>query len=216
MTARCVFVPALRAISLADVPTSAQLSEVLQQIRERRTDIADMCEFRSLTGMGRGETRAARVGWVHLEDIPQIIVFRSHSDRYEEKDPKSWRGTRRAVPLSPRAHALYEKYAAGKHSDEYLFTNQFGTQLSAGLVRKFPLGFRPHALRHYPASTWLRLGTPVHEVAEYLGDDPRTVLAVYAHVLGEDQRREHLRLARAEETGGPLGDPSQQPGPRLG
>ena len=48
-------------------------------------------------------------------------------------------------------------------------------------------------LRHFAASTWLRLGTPVHEVAEYLGDDPRTVLAVYAHVLGEGQRRDHAQ-----------------------
>ncbi|MGP3534009.1 hypothetical protein ACTU3I_04375 [Microbacterium sp. RD1] len=60
-------------------------------------------------------------------------------------------------------------------------------------VKKYPLGFRRHALRHYAASTWLRLGTPPNEVAEYLGDDPRTVLAVYAHILGEGQRLDHLR-----------------------
>ena len=65
--------------------------------------------------------------------------------------------------------------------------------------RKFPLGFRRHALRHYAASNWLRLGTAVHEVAKYLGDDPRTVLTVYAHVLGEGQRRDFAkRLATAE------------------
>lgn len=61
-----------------------------------------------------------------------------------------------------------------------------------------------HNLRHYAASSWLRLGTPVREVAECLGDDPRTVLAVYAHVLGEDQRRAHAdRLARAEDPDSP-------------
>lgn len=122
----------------------------------------------------------------------------------------SWRGTGRPVPLSPRAHELYLKYSAGKAPNDYLFTNQLGDQLSVSTIRKYPLGFRRHALRHYAASTWLRLGTPVHEVAEYLGDDPRTVLTVYAHVLGEDQRRAHLdRLARAEQgesTGGPTGD----------
>lgn len=80
-----------------------------------------------------------------------------------------------------------------------------------GVVRKFSLGFERHNLRHFAASTWLRLGTPVHAVAEYLGDDPRTVLAVYAHVLGEDQRRAHAdRLARAEgsiSSGDPWGTP---------
>jgi len=44
--------------------------------------------------------------------------------------------------------------------------------------------------------------SPVHEVAEYLGDEARTVLAVYAHVLGEGQRRDRVRrLAAAEEFG---------------
>lgn len=58
----------------------------------------------------------------------------------------------------------------------------------------------------------------MHEVAEYLGDDARTVLAVYAHVLGEGQRRDHVRrLAAAEEfgrSGGHLGVTSK--GPSLG
>jgi len=43
------------------------------------------------------------------------------------------------------------------------------------------------------------MGTPVNEVAEYLGDDARTVLAVYAHILGEGQRLDFAqRLAAAE------------------
>ena len=119
------------------------------------------------------------------------------------------------MPLSPRALALFRQYAAGKSADHYLFTNQQGGQLSVGVARKFPLGFRRHALRHFAASTWLRLGAPVHEVAEYLGDDARTVLAVYAHVLGEGQRRDPMRrLAAAEEfghSGGHLGATSKGP-----
>lgn len=132
--------------------------------------------------------------------LPQLSVIRSHSDNYAEKDPKSWRGTR-LVPLSPRALEIYEKHAAGKRADDYLFTNRHGAQLRVGVVRKFPIGFRRHALRHYATSTWLRLSTPVHEVAEYLGDDPRTVLKIYAHILGEGQRRDFInRLATAEAT----------------
>lgn len=131
---------------------------------------------------------------------------RSHSDRYAEKDPKSWRGTR-SIPLSPRAVEIFRAHAAGKEATDYLFTNRHGMQLSVGVARKFPLGFRRHSLRHYAASTWLRLGTPVHEVAEYLGDDPRTVLAVYAHVLGEGQRLDFVqRLAAAEKRFGNRGN----------
>lgn len=208
---------ALRAVNPNEIPSPRRVAAVLAALRQRRSDIADVFEFMSLTGVRWGELRAIRVHWLSEVPIPQLNVERSHSDRYEEKAPKSWRGTR-PVPLSPRALAIFRQYAAGKSADDYLFTNQQGGQLSVGVARKFPLGFRRHALRHYAASTWLRLGTPVHEVAEYLGDDARTVLAVYAHVLGEGQRRDHVRrLAAAEEfgrSGGHLGVTSK--GPSLG
>lgn len=192
-------VSAHRAVSPKDIPTSKRLKSRLANVREKRADIADVYEFMSLTGVRWGELRAIRVESLSEAPFPQLIIERSHSDRYEEKDPKSWRG-RRAVPLSPRALAILQHHATAKEPGDYLFTNQYGGQLAVGVVRKFPLGFHRHALRHYAASTWLRLGTPVHEVAEYLGDEPRTVLAVYAHVLGEQQRRDHVRrLAQSEK-----------------
>lgn len=206
---------AQRAIGPNEVPTPQQVTAVLTALRERRSDIADVFEFMSLTGVRWGELRAIRVGWLSEVPLPQLNVERSHSDRYQEKSPKSWRGTR-PVPLSPRALAIVRQYSANKNSDDYLFTNQQGGQLSVGVVRKFPLGFRRHALRHYAASTWLRLGTPVNEVAECLGDEARTVLAVYAHILGEGQRRDFVRrLATAESldnSGGHLGVTRKAPG----
>lgn len=180
------------SVSPGDIPTTEILAARLKVLRERREDIADVYEFKSLTGLRWGELRAMRVEWLIELPLAQLSVTRSHSDNYEEKDPKSWRGTR-LVPLSPRALEIFQKHADGKSADGYVFTNRYGGQLKAGVVRKFPLGFRRHALRHYAASTWLRLGTPVHEVAEYLGDDPRTVLKIYAHILGEGQRREFVR-----------------------
>lgn len=208
---------AQRAVSPNEIPSPRRVASVLAALRERRSDIADVFEFMSLTGVRWGELRAIRVGWLSEVPLPQLHVERSHSDGYDEKAPKSWRGTR-PVPLSPRALAIFRQYAAGKSANDYLFTNQQGGQLSVGVARKFPLGFRRHALRHYAASTWLRLGTPVHEVAEYLGDEARTVLAVYAHVLGEGQRRDHVRRLAAAESfgvdGGQLG--VSQRGPSLG
>lgn len=190
---------AQRSLSLNEIPTSEQIAAVLGALRERRADIADVFEFMSLTGIRWGEVRALRVRALSENGLPQLNVDRSHSDRYEEKVPKSWRGLR-SIPLSPRGLEIFRAHAAGKRPGDYVFTNTQGGQLTALVARKFPLGFRRHALRHYAASTWLRLGTPVHEVAEYLGDDPRTVLAVYAHVLGEGQRRDFAqRLAMAED-----------------
>lgn len=192
-----------RAISPKDVPDPERLAAKLDEIRGQRPDVADVFQFMSLTGIRWGEARALRAGSISRLPLPQLLVERSHSDNYDEKDPKSWRGER-AVPLSPRALELFNAHAGTKAADDYLFTNKQGRQLSVGTVRKYPLGFARHALRHYAASTWLRLGTPVHEVAEYLGDEPRTVLAVYAHILGERQRREHAeRLARAEAENAP-------------
>ncbi|PYC99754.1 hypothetical protein B4U78_014445 [Microbacterium esteraromaticum] len=79
---------------------------------------------------------------------------------------------RAPASLSPRAVEIFQAHAAGKRPSDYLFLNKQGGQLKVGVARKFSLGFRRHDLRHYAALTWLRLGTPVHEVAEYLGDDP--------------------------------------------
>ncbi|MFC4241744.1 tyrosine-type recombinase/integrase [Gryllotalpicola reticulitermitis] len=204
---------AQRAVNPNEIPSPRRVAAALATLRQRRSDIADVFEFMSLTGVRWGEVRAIRVHWLSEVPFPQLNVERSHSDRYAEKGPKSWRGTR-PVPLSPRALVIFRHYATGKAPDDYLFTNQHGGQLSVGVARKFPLGFRRHALRHYAASTWLRLGTPLHEVAEYLGDEPRTVLAVYAHVLGEGQRRDHLhRLAESESADrGHLGVTQQNPG----
>ncbi len=210
---------AQHAVSPKDVPDADRLAEQLSRVRTRRPDVADVFEFMSLTGIRWGEARALRADSFSRRPLPQLIVERSHSDNYDEKDPKSWRGER-AVPLSPRALEIFTKYAKDRQPGDYLFKNQHGRQLSVGTVRKFPLGFTRHALRHFAASTWLRLGTPVHEVAEYLGDEPRTVLAVYAHILGERQRRDHAtRLANAEAadtTGATWGQPGRNLDPVFG
>ena len=154
--------PAQRAVSPKDVPSPDRLAAALQAVREKRADVADVFEFMSLTGIRWGEARALRVNWLSEVPFAQLVVESSHSDRYDEKVPKTWRGTR-AAPLSPRALSIFSQCAMGKQRDDYVFTNTLGAQLSVGVVRKFPLGFHRHALRHYAASTWLRLGTPIHE-----------------------------------------------------
>lgn len=62
-------------------------------------------------------------------------------------------------------------------------------------------------LRHYAASQWLRTGIPVNQVAQWLSDDPRTVLRVFAHVMGEQQDRGPLALLNSREKSGPSQDP---------
>ena len=125
---------AQRAVSPNEIPSPRRVAGVLAALRQRRSDIADVFEFMSLTGVRWGELRATRVGWLSEVPLAQLNVERSHSDRYEEKNPKSSRGTR-PVPLSPRALAIFRQYAAGKQPDDYLFTNQQG---GAALGRRGP------------------------------------------------------------------------------
>ena len=87
-------------------------------------------------------------------------------------------------------------------------------------------GHTIHDLRHYAASTWLRAGIPVHQVAKWLGHaNPTTTLRVYAHVLGEGQDMaaiKHLDARRPAHTayiddafGTNLGTVDRNDGPSL-
>ena len=76
---------AQRAISSNEVPTPKQVAAVLAALRERRSDIADVFEFMSLTGVRWGELRSIRVHWLSEVPLQQLNVERSHSDCYDEK-----------------------------------------------------------------------------------------------------------------------------------
>jgi len=176
---------------------------------------AAITEWTSLTGLRWSETRALRVADLQDVPFPAVWVRRAQSEGYDEKAPKTANGER-AVPLTERARQLARKAAAGKRPEVYLFTSPKGRQLRMNLYRRFTKWSttaprkRPHMLRHYCASQWLRAGIPINQVAEWLGDDPRTVLKVYAHVLGEQQTIEGLRRLN-ELASGPSQDPRDVP-----
>ena len=79
---------AQRSISLSEIPPPERVAAALTGLRERRSDIADVFEFMSLTGVRWGEVRAIRVSWLGEIPLPQLNVERSHSGGYDEKDPK--------------------------------------------------------------------------------------------------------------------------------
>ncbi len=117
------------------------------------------------------------------------------------------------MPLTDRAYEIALAFALGKAPDAYLFTTVTGVQLRMNLFRRYTSwtttaeGRRVHMLRHYAASQWLRSGVPVNQVAAWLGDDPRTVLSTYAHVMGEQQDREALERLNKSAKSGPSQDP---------
>ncbi len=149
------------------------------------------------------------VAGLHTDPSPSLHVAKAQSDGHELKGPKSDRGYR-TVPLTDRAFEIAQVMAQGK-KPTYLLTTKTGRQLRGNLFRRYTAwtttasGHTMHHLRHYAAPAWLRAGIPVNQVAEWLGDDPRTVLSTYAHVLEEQQNIEALN--RLNRQPGPLRDP---------
>lgn len=182
--------------------TTALLVRVLEAQRERSQHGALITEFLSLAGLRWSELRALRVGDLQEVPFPGVRVLRAASDGYAEKAPKTARG-RRTVPLVARAQEIARAWAAGKMPTDFLATSATGLQLRGTYFRRAVAWTTTspdhtiHDLRHYCASSWLRAGVPINQVAAWLGDDPRTVLRVYAHVLGEAQDMEALRRLNA-------------------
>ncbi len=182
--------------------TASILAAILDAQRSRSPHGALITEFLSLSGLRWSELRAMRVGQLQDVPFPAVQVLRAQSDGYAEKSPKTARG-RRTVPLVARAHEIAKEWAAGKGPADYLATSATGLQLRGTYFRRAVAWTTTspdhtiHDLRHYAASTWLRQGVPINQVAAWLGDDPRTVLRVYAHVLGEAQDIEALRRLNA-------------------
>jgi integrase len=54
-----------------------------------------------------------------------------------------------------------------------------------------------HILRHTAATLAPTAGVPVHIVAARLGDDPKTVLSVYSHLLPQSDEIAAERVAAA-------------------
>jgi integrase len=54
-----------------------------------------------------------------------------------------------------------------------------------------------HVLRHTAATLALTSGVPVHIVAARLGDDPKTILTTYAHLLPQSDEMAAERIAAA-------------------
>jgi integrase len=108
---------------------------------------------------------------------------------------------RRTVALPPRAVATLkahkapqaaEKLAAGPlwHDQGLVFASEVGTPVDPGNLRRVfariakaagLTGAFPYLLRHTTVSLLLDDGATIEEVADLLGDDPRTLYRYYRH-----------------------------------
>ena len=104
-----------------------------------------------------------------------------------------------------RRHQAAERLAAGPVWDDQglIFPSEAGTPLDPSNIRKAVIRtakaagiagkVNPYTARHSTASLRLDAGQPLDQVADLLGDDPRTVLKHYRH-------RDHPVVAVAADT----------------
>jgi len=210
--------------ALADPPSLArtrvqawsakELSHFLEHTRGDR--LFPLWRLAATTGMRRGEL--AGLTWRCLDldgartSVEQQLVPTRGGVSFGP--PKSAR-SRRTIALDAetvealREHRdvqLAERAFAGEaYADsDLVFANALGAPIHPqrltewfGTLRKaagFPMGTL-HVLRHTAATLALTEGVPVHIVAARLGDDAKTVLGTYAHLLPQSDELVAERVA---------------------
>jgi integrase len=154
------------------------------------------------TGLRPGELLALHWPDVHLDGEAHVSV--RHALTYSGttaalKAPKRAR-SHRTVPLAPEAVTALKGWRKTQAAQRLgsgavwtadwpglVFTRADGTPHRIDTYRHalgdaVP-GVHPHRLRHTYATHLLEAGTPIHHVAELLGDSVTTVEAAYSHVL---------------------------------
>jgi integrase len=164
------------------------------------------------TGLRPGELLALHWPDVHLGTDPHVSVRHalSYVSTVSLKAPKRPRSYR-TVPIVPEAVTALnawrksqaaERLAAGPlWSTDWpglVFTTDDGRphRVNAywqALTAAVP-GAHPHRLRHSYATHLLEAGTPIHHVAELMGDTVGTIEGTYSHVLRH--KHEVVNVAR--------------------
>ena len=150
-------------------------------------------------------------------DGKAITISASRGKLGEKSSTKGGHGQRR-VPLDPetivqfnahRKRQYEERLAFGEYWQEtgYVFVQENGVLLDAGtpsyLFRKLAKQaglrlVRLHDQRHLHATELLRLGEPLHVVANRLGHrDAMVTATIYAHVTSEQAETASTRFADA-------------------
>jgi integrase len=208
--------------STTNTPTPFTLSE-LKQFLDVASSHRLYFYFRlsAFTGARRGELLALR--WSDF-DGKAISISKNRTKAGREvvelNSTKGGNNGQRRVPLDietieqfqvHRKNQLKERLAIGQHWQEtgYVFVQENGIPLSTNTVsdlyRKLikKAGLRPNRLhdqRYLHATELLRLGEPLHVVAQRLGHrDAMVTATIYAHVSNEQAETASERFATASK-----------------
>ncbi len=173
----------------------------------------------AFTGARRGELLALR--WSDF-DGKSIMITKSRLEvagvAFEQLSTKGGSNGQRRVILdsetidlfnSHRKRQLQERILIGEHwqDGDFVFTQENGLPLDPGtpshlfgkMIKKAGLrDIRLHDLRHLHATELLRLGEPLHVVAQRLGHrDAMVTATIYAHVSNEQDETASQKFANA-------------------
>jgi len=173
----------------------------------------------AFTGARRGELLALR--WSDF-DGKSITITKSRLEvagvAFEQLSTKGGSNGQRRVILdsetidlfnSHRKRQLQERILIGEHwqDGDFVFTQENGLPLDPGtpshlfgkMIKKAGLrNIRLHDLRHLHATELLRLGEPLHVVAQRLGHrDAMVTATIYAHVSNEQDETASQKFANA-------------------
>lgn len=208
--------PPSRATSRATAWTAGELRRFLEHVANDR--LFALWRLAATTGMRRGELagvtwRALDLDGARLAIEQQLVPTRGGASF---GPPKS-RRSRRTIALDAetvaalRTHRdtqLVERALAGDayQDRDLVFADELGGHLHPQRLTGWFTTHRDaagisagtlHTLRHTAATLALTAGVPVHIVAARLGDDPKTILDTYAHLLPQSDEQAAERVAAA-------------------
>ena len=208
--------PPTRGRSSAQSWTASELRRFLDHVEDDR--LFALWRLAATTGMRRGELaavtwRALDLDGARLAVEQQLVPTRCGVTFGPPKSSRS----RRTVALDVATVAglrdhrdaqLVERALAGDAYDDLdlVFADALGGPVHPQRLTQWfserrkaagiPTGSL-HILRHTSATLALTAGVPVHIVAARLGDDPKTVLSTYAHLLPQSDELAAERVAAA-------------------
>lgn len=211
--------PPARGTSRAQSWTAGELRRFLEHVRDDRWFA--LWRLAATTGMRRGELagltwRALDLDGARLSVEQQLVPTRGGATFGPPKSSRS----RRTVALDAdtvtalrehRAAQLVERSLAGDaYADlDLVFADALGGHVHPQRLTQWFAEHRKaaglpsgslHILRHTSATLALTAGVPVHIVAARLGDDAKTVLSTYAHLLPQSDELAAESVAAALAT----------------
>jgi integrase len=196
--------------------TATELRRFLDHVREDR--LYALWRLGATTGMRRGELLGLPLLCLDLDGaklrVEQQLLAAKGGTMFGP--PKS-RRSERTIALDPETIRVLchhietqrlERDLAGPAYEDHdlVFCSELGRPIGPSLLGKWFVRHRKaagipvgtlHVLRHTAATLALTSGVPLHVVAARLGDDPKVVLATYAHLLPHSDSEAAVTIAAA-------------------